>query len=56
MVDDREPWHAAIHGFTKSLDTAEWLNKSVQNMFSNISIKVKTVVVESPLLKVYQKS
>ena len=28
MVNDREAWHAAVHGGSKESDTTEWLNNN----------------------------
>ena len=46
MVKDREPWHAAVHGVTKS-DTNEQLNNS--NMSDKIHPRL-SVVGSNPVL------
>ena len=50
LVMDREAWHAAVHGFTKSWtqlsDWTDWLIESLptHSVFSNNQINVKANV------------
>ena len=39
IVQDREPWHAAIHGGHKALDTTQWLNNNTKSLLTGSQLE-----------------
>ena len=39
IVKDREPWHAAIHGGHKALDTTQWLNNNTKSLLTGSQLE-----------------